>query len=133
MMVGMVFAQYPVGWLLDHFRRATVIAGCSLAAALCCAILPWSLGVPVVFWPLLLLLGGTSFALYTGALTVLGERFRGGLLVAGTACFALAHGSGGAKIGSASCRARVCQYVELSVVAGSLKTHIYAIYNRQPS
>src|SRR3546814_702378 len=27
MMVGMVLAQYPVGWLLDHFRRATVIGG----------------------------------------------------------------------------------------------------------
>lgn len=95
MMVGMVFAQYPVGWLLDHFRRATVIAGCSLVAALGCALLPWSLDLPVVFWPLLLLLGGTSFALYTGALTVLGERFRGGLLVAGSACFALAYGVGG--------------------------------------
>src|SRR3546814_249371 len=88
MMVGMVLAQYPVGWLLDHFRRATVIAGCSLVAALSCAVLPWSLAVPAVFWPLMLLLGGASFALYTGALTVLGERFRGGLLIAGSACFA---------------------------------------------
>jgi MFS family permease len=96
MMVGMVFAQFPVGWLLDRFRRATVIAGCSLSAALCCVLLPWSLAVPTVFWPLLLLLGGASFAIYTGALTVLGERFRGGLLVAGSACFALAYGSGGA-------------------------------------
>src|SRR3546814_7348162 len=68
MMVGMVLAQYPVGWLLDHFRRATVIAGCSLVAALSCAVLPWSLAVPAVFWPLMLLLGGASFALYTGAL-----------------------------------------------------------------
>src|SRR3546814_15851876 len=96
MMVGMGLAQYPVGWLLDHFRRATVIAGCSLVAALSCAVLPWSLAVPAVFWPLMLLLGGASFALYTGALTVLGERFRGGLLIAGSACFALAYGSGGA-------------------------------------
>ena len=95
MMVGMVFAQFPVGWLLDRFRRSAVIAGCSLAAALCCAVLPWSLAVPAVFWPLMLLLGGASFALYTGALTVLGERFRGSLLVAGSACFALAYGSGG--------------------------------------
>src|SRR3546814_12679511 len=34
MLVGMILAQYPVGWLLDQFRRATVIAGCSLVAAL---------------------------------------------------------------------------------------------------
>jgi len=95
MMVGMVFAQFPVGWLLDRFRRQAVIAGVSLVAALCCAVLPWSLAVPAVFWPLMLILGGASFALYTGALTVLGERFRGGLLIAGSACFALAYGSGG--------------------------------------
>jgi predicted MFS family arabinose efflux permease len=46
-------------------------------------------------WPLLVVLGGVSFALYTGALTVLGERFRGALLLAGSACFALAYGVGG--------------------------------------
>jgi len=95
MLVGMVLAQFPVGWLLDRCRRATVIAGCALAAAVSSALLPWSLGLPVVLWPLLVLLGGVSFALYTGALTVLGERFRGGLLLAGSACFALAYGVGG--------------------------------------
>src|SRR5690606_11819060 len=92
MLIGMVLAQFPVGWLLDRFRRSAVIAGCSLIAAACCALLPWSLALPWVFWPLMVLLGGVSFALYTGALTVLGEHFRGGLLMAGSACFALAYG-----------------------------------------
>jgi MFS family permease len=95
MLVGMVLAQYPVGWLLDRFSRPGVIAGCSLVAAVACALLPWSLALPAVMWPLLVLLGGVSFALYTGALTVLGEHFRGSLLLAGSACFALAYGIGG--------------------------------------
>ncbi|MEQ8354864.1 MAG: MFS transporter [Kiloniellaceae bacterium] len=95
MLVGMVLAQFPVGWLLDRLRRSTVIAGCALAAAATSALLPWSLDTPLALWPLLVLLGGVSFALYTGALTVLGEHFRGGLLLAGSACFALAYGIGG--------------------------------------
>ncbi|MGD1879369.1 MAG: MFS transporter [Kiloniellaceae bacterium] len=95
MLVGMVVAQFPVGWLLDRCARPTVIAGCALTAAATSALLPWSLHTALVFWPLLVLLGGASFALYTGALTVLGERFRGSLLMAGSACFALAYGTGG--------------------------------------
>ena len=95
LLVGMVLAQFPVGWLLDRYARAGVIAGCALAAAAAAALLPWSLETPLLLWPLLVLLGGVSFALYTGALTVLGERFRGGLLLAGSACFALAYGIGG--------------------------------------
>jgi MFS family permease len=91
----MVFAQFPVGWLLDRYSRPAVIAGCALAAALGCALLPLSLHIAPLLWPLLVILGGVSFALYTGALTVLGEHFRGQLLLAGSACFALAYGVGG--------------------------------------
>jgi MFS family permease len=95
MLIGMVLAQFPVGWLLDRYSRPAVIAGCALAAALGCALLPLSLYTPAALWPLLVILGGASFALYTGALTVLGEHFRGQLLLAGSACFALAYGVGG--------------------------------------
>jgi len=95
MLIGMVLAQVPVGWLLDRCSRPAVITGCALTAAAASALLPWSLGLPVALWPLLVLLGGAAFALYTGALTVLGERFRGSLLLAGSACFALAYGIGG--------------------------------------
>ncbi len=95
LLLGMVLAQFPVGWLLDRYSRRAVIAACGLLSAAGCALLPWSLALPGALWPLLLLLGGTSFALYTGALTVLGEHFRGSLLMAGSACFALAYGIGG--------------------------------------
>lgn len=95
MLIGMVAAQFPVGWLLDRYSRPAVIAGCSLAAAVGCALLPLSLGLPWLLWPLLVLLGGVSFALYTGGLTVLGEHFTGSLLMAGSAVFAFAYGVGG--------------------------------------
>ena len=95
MLAGMVLAQFPVGWLLDRWSRPAVIAGCALAAAAGCALLPLTLTTEALLWPLLIALGGASFALYTGALTVLGEHFRGALLVAGSASFALAYGVGG--------------------------------------
>src|SRR3546814_12862855 len=40
----------------------------------------------------------------------------------GTSHFAAIDGEGTMEIGRASCRERVCQYVEISWVAGSLKT-----------
>ncbi|NIA68590.1 MFS transporter [Pelagibius litoralis] len=99
LLIGMVAAQFPVGWLLDRFSRPGVIAGCSLVAAAGCALLPLTLGQvwgqDWLFWPLLVVLGGASFALYTGALTVLGERFSGSLLMAGSASFAFIYGIGG--------------------------------------
>ncbi|WP_422365413.1 MFS transporter [Pelagibius sp.] len=95
LMIGMVAAQFPVGWLLDRFSRPAVIAGCGLVAAVSCALLPVVLHQGWLFWPLLVILGGVSFALYTGALTVLGERFSGPLLLAGSASFAFIYGIGG--------------------------------------
>ena len=103
LLIGMVLAQFPVGWLLDRLPRPAVIAGCALIAALASALLPFVLGQTLLLWPLLVLLGGSAFALYTGALTVLGEHFRGSLLLAGSACFALAYGIGG-SIGAAGGR-----------------------------
>lgn len=94
-LLGMVAAQYPVGWLLDRFSRPAVIVGCGLVAAASCALLPLCLHHDWLLWPVLVIQGGASFALYTGALTVLGERFRGGLLLAGSACFAFVYGIGG--------------------------------------
>jgi hypothetical protein len=40
------------------------------------------------------IIGAATFALSTCALTILGERFQGGMLVAGTASFSLAYSAG---------------------------------------
>ncbi|MNW07899.1 hypothetical protein D3C71_2045880 [compost metagenome] len=41
-------------------------------------------------------IGAASFALYTAALTMLGEEYRGSMLVAGSAAFSLAYAAGSA-------------------------------------
>lgn len=96
LLIGMVLLQMPIGWLLDRFPRRRVITGCTLVSALCCLALPASLESPWILGILLLLLGGLAVGLYTGALTLLGERYSGDPLVAGTTCLAVVYGLGSA-------------------------------------
>ena len=83
---GNIVLQLPVGWLSDKLRRHHVIAGCCLVAAGGLLLLPVAIDSAVALWPLLVLVGGTTGGLYTLALTLLGDRFRGAdLTVANTA------------------------------------------------
>ncbi|SNB79516.1 Predicted arabinose efflux permease, MFS family [Arboricoccus pini] len=86
-------AQPFVGYLLDRVARRRVAIGASLLTALsflCVPLLESAAGILADF----ALLGVGSFALYTSALTLLGERYSGGLLVAGSAAFSIAYASG---------------------------------------
>ncbi|GAB4354723.1 MAG: MFS transporter [Kiloniellaceae bacterium] len=96
LLAGMVLLQLPIGWLLDRLPRRAVIAGCTLAAAACCALLPQALGQPALLAVLLMILGGLAVGLFTGALTLLGARFEGATLVAGTTAMGVVYGLGNA-------------------------------------
>ncbi|HSS66491.1 MAG TPA: MFS transporter [Gammaproteobacteria bacterium] len=88
-------AQPLIGMLLDKISRLSVgIASGYIAASsfMLIALLQSEPAILVVF----ALMGTASFALYTCALTLLGERYTGGLLVAGSAVFALAYALGSA-------------------------------------
>ncbi len=89
------FAQPVVGWLLDRTSRAGVTIGCGLVGAVAFLIIPFlqsQAAILVVF----AVIGIATFALSTCALTILGERFDGGMLIAGTASFSLAYSIGSA-------------------------------------
>jgi MFS family permease len=93
-------AQPLVGWILDRSSRSMVAVS---SAALCGA---GFLALPFLSGQLSLLLavsllGAASFSLYTCALTLLGDKFRGGLLVSGAAAYALIYAIGSAA-GSSS-------------------------------
>jgi MFS family permease len=75
--LGGIVLQYPIGWIADRIDRrllstflVAVISGAYL-------IMPVALGDP--FWakPYVFFLGGMSGAVYSLALTLIGERFRG--------------------------------------------------------
>lgn len=93
-------AQPVVGWLLDKFDRPTIAVCCGLVAALSYLVLPFmasETAILVVF----AIMGSAAFALFTCGLAMLGEAFTGGMLVAGSAVFALAYAVGSAMGSSA--------------------------------
>lgn len=94
MIIGTTLLQFPLGWLADRMARWLVLAGCAFTAALGLAVLGPAMNSPLL-WPLLFLLGGVYYGVYTLALTRLGERFSGSLLLIGNAAFGLAWGLGG--------------------------------------
>lgn len=94
-LLGMVLSQLGIGWLLDRIRKTNVVLGCAVLSALACALLPAAFALAVAAWMVIFVAGAVSFGLYTGVLAILGERYRGGELVAGSASFAALYGLGG--------------------------------------
>ncbi|MDQ0563657.1 MFS family permease [Rhizobium mesoamericanum] len=93
-------AQPVVGWLLDKTSRFGVAICSGLLAGLSFIAIPFlqsQAAILVMFG----IMGAASFSLYTCALTILGERYAGDTLVAGSAAFALAYAVGSA-VGSSS-------------------------------
>lgn len=89
-------AQPLFGWLLDKFDRTTVSLGAALVTAAAFLVLPFLESRLAIFVDLALI-GTASFGLYTAALTLLGSKYSGGMLVAGSAAFALAYSVGSAS------------------------------------
>ena len=86
-------AQPLVGWLLDKYSRTGVVVGCGLFGAAAFLSIPFLHYEPAILITFAAI-GVATFALSTCALTILGERFEGGMLVAGTASFSLAYSAG---------------------------------------
>ncbi len=99
--IGMIVAQPGVGWLLDHYDRWRVAAGCMGTASAAFMGLTLLDAADPVFWGLAGLAGGAFFGIYTSALALLGQEHRGTLLLAGSSAFTLAYALGGV-IGPAS-------------------------------
>jgi MFS family permease len=86
--------QILLGRLADRFGSTRIMLFCALTSLAGCLALSaffhsW------LIWPLVFVLGGVSFGIYTMTLIQLGERFAGRALIAGNAAFALVWGFGG--------------------------------------
>jgi len=94
--LGSIVLQVPIGWLADAWSRRGVtvlLAALSVAGA---ALLPLAIQAGLLFWVFLVVWGSVTYAVYTLALVELGDRFRGGWLLAGNAAYAAMWGLGGA-------------------------------------
>ncbi|OBZ96435.1 MFS transporter [Pararhizobium polonicum] len=86
-------AQPFIGMALDRLPRRRVAITMAGIGAIAFLVIPF-LTSPVAILMDFALLGTASFSLYTCALTMLGEQYRGGMLVAGSAAFSLAYAVG---------------------------------------
>ncbi len=94
MSIGNIVLQIPLGLLAERFGARSMIVACASINMTCALLLPMVVTTPAV-WPVLLVIGGVGYGVYTMALVELGNRFRGQALVAGNAAFGLMWGVGG--------------------------------------
>ena len=91
---GSVCMQYPLGWLADRVDRRRLMLTCGLGSLIGAVALPFCVGTPMLFWPVLFLWGGVSVGVYTIAMVLLGERYQGRDLATGNAAFGVLWGIG---------------------------------------
>ena len=99
LMVTVVFAgdmlfQLPLGWLADRVERTGLHLVCGLVAMSIGIGLPWLLNMTWLLWPLLVVLGAVAGGIYTLALVLIGQRFKGQDLVTANASVGLLWGVG---------------------------------------
>ncbi len=87
--LGNVILQAPIGWAADRFERQRVLLLCALVVLAGSLLLPLAIRGGPWLWVLLFVWGGFGFGIYTVAMTILGERFRGGELVTANAAFSV--------------------------------------------
>ena len=92
--LGSIAMQFPVGWMSDKIARMTVLRVCG-AVGLAGAVLIATVRLPLpALFVLLFLWGGISAGIYPVALSMAGDRFRGGEMVAANAAMIIAYGMG---------------------------------------
>ena len=94
LVAGNVVTQIPIGYLADIWPRRLLMALLASIVIVGCVVLPLT-GGGILFWPVLFILGGAGYGIYTVTLAELGTRFSGAMLLAGNAAFSLMWGIGG--------------------------------------
>ena len=93
--LGGAVMQFPIGWLADHFNRFAVMVVCAVAGIVGAVALPFVVAVPWLLWLTLFLWMGLFAGIYTIALTLAGQWFRGMDLATAMASFGVFWGVGG--------------------------------------
>lgn len=94
LIAGSIALQIPLGLAAERWKARPVLAACAAASALGSFLIPVLIGSALI-WPFVFVWGALAYGMYTMALTELGARFAGAMLVAGNAAFALMWGVGG--------------------------------------
>ncbi len=93
LIAGNVALQVPIGWLADRMDRERLLAYCGAGVGLGALLLMPTAG-SWLMWPVLVLLGTAAGGVYTLAMVLVGQRFRGADLVTANAAFGVLWGLG---------------------------------------
>jgi MFS family permease len=102
---GAIALQPLIGWLSDGISRQAALRLCGAMGLVGAATLLWVPATPLVLFGLLFVWGGVASGIYPVALSMAGDRFRGGDLVSINAAIIVAYGLGalvGPPIGGAA-------------------------------
>jgi MFS family permease len=92
--VGGIVGQIPIGWLADHVDRMFLAAACILFSGVAGLLMPAVLAIPSWNWVFMLLFGATLSGIYTVAMVIIGDQFRGADLAAASALYGIMWGAG---------------------------------------
>jgi MFS family permease len=92
--IGALALQIPLGWLADRVDRYALLFACAASGGLGAVLFALSIRWDWLPWLVLFLWGGAFSGVYTIALVILGERFRGAALATGNAAFGFCWGLG---------------------------------------
>ncbi|WP_347902242.1 MFS transporter [Pseudomonas purpurea] len=84
-LLGDAVFQFPLGWLSDKIARPKIYLTCGVLAVLIGISLPWLMGQPLLLWPGLAVLGAVAGGIYTLAIILIGQGFKGQDLVTANA------------------------------------------------
>ncbi len=93
LIVGNVLLLVPIGWLIDNVNRRVVLAWLAVVSGVLLALLPL-VATTWLVWPVLFVAGASGYGIYTCALAILGDRYSGHELIAGSSSFATMWGAG---------------------------------------
>ena len=92
--VGALALQIPLGWLADRVNRYALLLVCAATGAVGAVLFALVIHAGWLLWLVLFFWGGAFSGVYTLALVLLGERFRGAALATGNAAFGFSWGIG---------------------------------------
>jgi MFS family permease len=92
--IGNIVLQLPLGLMSERFGARAMMLVCAIANMLLALSLPAVITTSAAL-PVLLIMGGVGYGVYTMTQIELGTRFRGAQLVAGNSAFGLMWGVGG--------------------------------------
>ena len=91
---GALCMQMPIGWLADRLDRYRLLMACAAGGLAGALLLPLAVHAGAWLWPVLFFWGGLFAGIYTLAMAIVGQRFRGPDLVTANAAFGLLWGVG---------------------------------------